>query len=215
MPVMVEGLLATCQSCGLTFLARGLIGGTLNAHIKNIGTNCVQCGGRAVLHDGVYTIRNNETVNIAGSEITKESFAKLRDLYTKHKSAAQEEKFSATELLAEIAGVSPELAEKLRRTKGMNVAVALLALFWLINSVKLDIKIDLNRLIDQAFSLVEKSSSPSNILLDPPPFPTNELPPTKMVGQGRGEPSRQARRRQASQERKRRKRGATSALKFQ
>lgn len=123
----------------------------MNLALSNVGTNCPRCGRHADILDGTYEIRESKLVGLSGPEITLQVAERLRAVAKR----ARDGEIKAQEIIAEIAGISPELAEKLTSKKSMGVGILILILIMIFKSVTLDIKIDVNRLIDQAMGMAD------------------------------------------------------------
>lgn len=138
-------VLGKCRNCGSEFSIGGLIGGSVNVVMQGCGTACRACGGAADILDGTYTIRDNLLMGLSGPKVTLEVARRLGAIVEKARDNAS---FNATDVIAEIADVSPELADKIKN-RGLGIWALLLLLIWLIKSVELNITLDLNKLIEQ------------------------------------------------------------------
>jgi len=164
--------------------------------------DCPRCGGRAVIGDGTYSNVGDELRLDAGPLSTRSIISELNRIAKN----AQEKRLTTDEVLAEIADVSPELATKLKGIGSWPVVGIVLLLFWLVKSVTLDLKVDVNWLIDQAWHIAHGQDPESHLDTAPPPFPE---PPTPVqpkqtpfdppVLAAQMAPNRHARRRAASE----------------
>lgn len=197
----MDGLPAQCTKCGLTFLAQNIIGGSANVDMRGNRTNCPRpgCGGMAVIGDGKYQIRDSRVVGVDAPPSTLQMIDRLRGIASRARERVKEGAVEVEELLTEVAEVSPELAKKLRARHGLPIFAIILLLIWLIKSVELNVKVDFNHLIDQAYHL-SQGQDPESHLEDPLPIPTKPAPisppPATSVDRLEGPPNRQARRRQ-------------------
>lgn len=145
---------AECQNsrCGHVFEFIQFVGGpgAVNVSLTNATTRCPRCGSVAKMGDGTYKYADENFELIDGPLLTRDMVSKLASIA----GSARSSRSDAGEIIAAIAEVSPELAEKLR-SKGLGYFVIVLLLIWIIKSVSLDIKVDLNRLIDQASATAE------------------------------------------------------------
>lgn len=190
----MQGLPARCLNprCGFVFDASGLFGGT-NSRIRlvDVQTNCPKCGASADMGAGSYSLQNDRLTLIDGPSLTRQMLNQLSVIANAAKSG-----ISDTEhLLTEVAGVSPELAEKLKR-HGLPYFVIILLLFWLCKSVTINVDVDLNKLIDQARGIASDSTDPS-VLDAPSPLEDLKRSPgqqSEWAAQQSGPMSRQVRR---------------------
>lgn len=211
----IDGIPIICRNCGYVgpgpeIFRWGVIGASL--HIAGSITNCVRCGGPAEIADGHYGYTNAGLEFFGGPPLTRAIVDRLRKIAENARQKAKEGSLKTEELLAEVADVSPELAKKLRAKHAFPVVALILLLIWMIRSVNLDIKVDLNRLIDQAIEYSEKHN-PDEILADPPDLPEQPKPaappnpnPAPVIAAApafkRGKPNRRERRKQKAQARK-------------
>jgi hypothetical protein len=107
---------------------------------------------------------------------------------------ARAERLSTEDVLAEIADISPDLAKKLKAIGPWPVVGILIFLFWLVKSVSLDLKIDVNWLIDEAWHVAHGDDPKQHIGTQPPEF---DPAPQKRVPNRA--PNRSARRRATAQ----------------
>ena len=191
-----------CQSCGFEFIQSQLFGGSAKVTITGSGTNCIKCGGFAAILDGTYTIQNSTLLAVEGPDITVQVALRLGAIWEKVKEDAD---ISVSEILSEIAGVSPELAAKIGK-KGFGVFGILMLLFWLIKSVQLNLTLDINKLIDQAQGYEQNQEmlqQPEDIPIPEDAIINEPTPPTIAAGSISSTPNRKERRRQVSLAKKR------------
>ena len=145
--------------CGYVFPATAFdFSNSFGITIKNCSVDCPKCGSGAQVGDGVYNAPGNKIELVNGPPLTAQMMLQLGHLVQKVKSGA----LRAEEFLPEIADVSPELAKKIRE-HGLPSFVVILIIIWLIKSVSLNITVDINRLIDQAFEVSSaRASRPIN-----------------------------------------------------
>lgn len=148
-------VICKCRVCGLEFGMTGLIGGSANIVMKGNSTTCLKCGALADILDGTYKMRDSRIEEISGPALTIEIARRLGVIVDK---AKRQPDLLASELVAEIADVSPELAAKIAK-RGWGIWALLLLLIWLIKSVELNVSLDVNRLIDQLEVMEQKSES--------------------------------------------------------
>lgn len=196
-----------CSSCGLVF-ETGLIQIALGARatIQDCSVKCPQCGRPAEIGDGTYSNVDDELRLDAGPLSTR---ALIRELNRIAKNARTKH-LSADDVLAEIADVSPELATKLKGIGPWPVVGIVLLLFWLVKSVTLDLKVDVNWLIDQAWHIAHGQDPDSHLDSPPPQFPEQSPPVQPKTTPfdapalaSHSAPNRRARRRAASEAKRR------------
>jgi hypothetical protein len=93
---------------------------------------------------------------------------------------ARDERLSAEEVLAEIADINPDLAKKLKSIGPWPVVGILIFLFWLVKSVTLDLRVDVNWLIDQAWHLSHGQDPDQHLNTSPPDFPLRPQAPSAL-----------------------------------
>lgn len=189
------GLPARCikPACGHVFWVTNLIGGAGSGDIflSQNSTSCPLCGSMAMIGDGLYQLSKGSLILKDGPTLTHAMLARLTEIAQSAKSKSIE----TQELLTEVAGVSPEFAEKIRRL-GLPTAVIILLLLWMIKSVEINVTVDLNKLIDQAQEAVADNPEPS-VFDTPPPIPEaepSESPRSTLAVQSEAPVSRQVRR---------------------
>jgi hypothetical protein len=152
---------AKCKNarCGHIFPATAFqFSNSFGITFENCSTNCPRCGSRADIGDGVYNMPGNSIELVNGPPLTAQMMSQLDLLVSQVKAGV----ITAEEFLPEIAGVSPEFAKKIR-DRGLLPFASILFIIWLLKGVSLDIKIDINRLIDQAREVnLERSDRPIN-----------------------------------------------------
>lgn len=152
-----------------------------------------------MIGDGDYQMRNSRVVGVDAPLSTLQMIDRLRGIAERARDRVKEGAAEVEELLTEVAEVSPELAKKLRARHGLPIFAIILLLIWLIKSVEIDVDVDLNHLIDQAYHL-SQGQDPESHLEDPLPIPTKPAPmsPPPAISEDRLEwpPNRRARRRQ-------------------
>lgn len=188
--------------CGYVFELTNLFGGSgpiAIIEMRGNSTRCPRCGSSAHMADGVYEYSDGTLKLKHGPPLTRSMINELAAIAN----GARKKTIETEELLAEIAGVSPELADKLRE-HSLSYFVIVLFLVWLIKSVSLDITVDVNKLIDQARGTATGNSTPS-VLETPLPSPepgSDALPHATMAMQLEVPMSRQVRRQLERQSRK-------------
>lgn len=110
---MPTGLPAKClnPACGHVFEKRNVFGGS-GAVIKIGGgeATCPLCGSPAAFGAGAYQLEQGALRLKDGPTLTREMIAQLEAIALK----AQQSDLAAADVVDEVAGVSPELADKLR-----------------------------------------------------------------------------------------------------
>lgn len=147
----MPGLPFKCGKCGHAFASRLIIveGGLFNT-FGAFEEDCpiIGCGGIASNVPGTYSNVGQSWRVDQGNAEAADLVHRVNELIAKAKASA----ITAEEILTEIAGISPELAQKVR-SRGLPIFAIVLLLIWLIKGVNFDIKVDLNRLIDQAIEI--------------------------------------------------------------
>lgn len=186
-----------CQACGLIFMstAFGGVGYTLSN--ISIEESCPKCGGRATADIGEIFMSPEGPRYIRHTPWTAKLVDELRAVARK----AKEERLTASEIISEVADINPELAEKLQR-RGLPAFTLILLIIWMLKSFTIDVKVDVNRLIDQGLSAIaaenENGAAPQPPTKREDDFshPTqDESLPTMTVAMLSAPPSRRARRR--------------------
>jgi hypothetical protein len=197
-------VLGKCRNCKAEFSIGGLIGGSANVVMQGCGTACPACGGVADILDGTYSIRDDRLTGLSGPKLTLEVARRLGAIVEK---AKDNNAFNATDIIAEIAEVSPELADKIK-SRGLGIWALLLLLIWLIKSVELNVTLDLNRLIEQTQGHEHNNGPDQGFEAYPIPedaIVRTHAQPEIATNQNSSSSNRKERRRQASVERKRTK----------
>jgi hypothetical protein len=140
-----RGAPGMCPKCGKPFQSSmiQLAPNAKNARISNVIVPCDNCGTLVNLADGAFSDTPEGLRVESGPEATFEIVAQLKRLAQR----AEEEKLSAGEIIAAVAGIDPALGKKISRLS-LPTAGLIFILFWLVSHV--DIKIDVNQLFDQA-----------------------------------------------------------------
>jgi hypothetical protein len=199
-----------CTKCGYVFQTSVVdFGPGASATFFDCGTDCPQCGGYARIGDGSYTQVGDGLRLDAGPLSTRQIINQLNRVANK----ARSESLTTEEVLAEIADVSPDLATKLKSIGPWPVVGLLIFLFWLVKSVSLDIRVDVNWLIDQAWHLSHGPDPTQHVDTPPPSLPSerprsphqpSKSPFEQTIAQSDA-PNRNARRRSAAIARRRRR----------
>ena len=147
--------------------------------------------------EGVYSTTSGELALDSGPASTRDMMQRLKLIAEK----AKAEKLSADEIIAEIADVNPELAAKLRTRFPLPAFVLLIVLFWIVKSFSLNLSVDVNRLVDQAYHLA-KGQDPQQHVTEIPPLPTSESQSADAEGPQPKKESRQVRRQKERQTKK-------------
>jgi hypothetical protein len=173
---------------------------------NDCGERCPRCGEQSELLNGTYQIENRKIIGLRGPDLTIQVAERLRIIADR----AREGDIEASDIIAEIAGVSPELAAKIRKY-GFSVFGIMMLLFWLIKSVQFNITVDVNELFDQ----IQSSEQNQEIMKfdENSPIPEEAIikkPASQTIAGGLKATSqnRKERRRQASLGKRRAKRNA-------
>ena len=199
-----------CQHCGFAFQT-GLIEIGPDVHgitFENVSVTCPQCGGNANVGDGTYSSVGDTLRLLVGPSDTQSLLSELQDIAERGKT----ENLTSVEILREIAGVSPEFAQRLEQGRSWPAVGLILLLFWLVRSVSLDIRIDFNWLVDQAWHIGHGEDPEKHLTSPAPPeFPydSGHVPPRfpneNLILATAAIPNRKARRIKKANERKTRK----------
>jgi hypothetical protein len=156
----------------------------------------------AQIADGTYSRSGDRLRLDAGPLKTRTIIDELNRLAEK----AKAEHLSTEEVLAELADISPDLAKKLRAIGPWPTVGLVILLFWLVKSFSLDLRVDVNWLIDEAWHLSHGEDPMQHIGTPPPEYPPEiaqqplrpkESPLERVIIQSSA-PNRQARRRAAA-----------------
>lgn len=200
---------AFCMNCNIIFevAAFGFNGpGAATIHLSSNLATCPQCGGFAKVGDGTYTYQHGQMNLKSGPPFTRA----MVDAIAAIAQRAKRDSLSTEEIIREVAGVSPELADKLKSRLSLPSVVLILILFWIVKGVSLNISLDANRLWDQATELFNRN--PDMEIGPDTPLPPIHLTkaeqraPTRLADRSANPPNRKARRRAAAQSRRATKR---------
>jgi hypothetical protein len=203
-----------CINCGFVFSTSLIeIGPNVTGiTFQDCSVSCPKCGSLAQIGDGTYNSVGGALALIAGPSST----AKLLKQLSRIASEAHTNKLTAQEVLAEIADVSPDLANKLRGIGSWPTVGLILLLFWIVKSVSFDLKVDFNWLIDQAWHVAHGQDPDRHLNSAPPQFPLDSNPGPASPPFGSpviasfppSSPNRHARRVKAAQPRRSRRSGS-------
>jgi hypothetical protein len=194
-----------CTQCGHVFQTGQIEIGPNVAGVtfQGCATDCPKCGGRAHIADGTYSSTRDRLRLDVGPLKTLGIINELNRLAEK----ARAEHLSAEEVLAELADISPDLAKKLKSIGPWPVVGLAILLFWLVKSFSLDLHVDVNWLIDEAWHVSHGDDPIQHIGTDPPEFhpevahrpiaPKEPTPFERVIIQSTA-PNRHARRRAAA-----------------
>ncbi len=159
-----------CPACGLLFESSliGIAPSVASITFENVAVSCSRCGSLARVADGNYTSVHDTVELVSGPKSSIETLEALRKLAER----SRNENLSAKEIIRELSGISPEFAEKIEQGRSWPAVGLILLLIWMIKSVSLDIRIDFNWLIDQAWH-ISHGEDPERHLNShaPPAFP--------------------------------------------
>lgn len=197
--------------CAYVFEFQNMFGGPGGSRIslKGNSTRCPKCGSAAAIGDGEYQYSGGTLTLLDGPPLTRAMLERLSDIAL----AAKRQSIEVEQLLAEVADVSPELANTLR-SRGLPLFVAVLVLIWLFKSFTLNITVDVNRLIDQALEYSAGKEFTDEI--DPPlpdqPAEPSAPSPSRWADQQLAPMSRQVRRQLERQARKQQEQSGRARL---
>jgi len=201
----MAGLPSKCTRCGLVFQTGVIeIGPNVSGiSFQDCATNCPKCGGVANIADGTYSSTLDGLRLDAGPLKTIGIIKELNRLAEK----AKAEHLSTEEVLAELADINPDLAKKLKSIGPWPVVGLVILLFWLVKSFSLELHVDVNWLIDEAWHLSHGEDPAQHVGADPPEFhpevaqrplfPKGPTPFERAIIQSTA-PNRQARRRESA-----------------
>ena len=196
-----------CPTCGNLFESCLInIGPNVTGiTFQNVGVQCPRCGAMARIADGTYDSVSDTLELVSGPSSSRAIIEKLRELAAK----SRRENLTAKEIINEIAGISPEFALKIEQGRNWPAIGLILILIWVVKSVSLDIRIDFNWLIDQAWHIAHGEDPASHLESDaPPPFPYDpphrapQLPIDQVTIASAQYPNRHARRAAVARKRK-------------
>ena len=168
-----------CASCGAAFLTRDRIafGSAKSLIFANSGETCPACGKMARIPDGAYELVGSVLRFASGSPGTQDRINELLAILERGYSG----KAAPEKVEAEIAVIAPEIAAALRLARSKNARLlALAALYLSLQSCSIEIKVDVNRLVDQVRGGHSSEQKP---------FDQAQLDqPDNKVADGRGEP---------------------------
>jgi hypothetical protein len=149
---------AQCQTCGHLWDVSAMFALVGQIHLQGNIISCRVCGGSALIGDGAFELSYDGGLKyLGGSQLTWQMIDRLKDVAQTAKEKIQKGGIDAEDILTEIADISPELAVKLRERHSLPSFVIILILFWLVKGFSLDVKIDLNKAIDQACHIMQGS----------------------------------------------------------
>ena len=158
---------AYCEKCKLAFAVANVFGADIgDLYMTGNVTECPKCHGTARFIDGHFKVAGNSMEFISGPNASRVLLDRLKRVVEQ----AREKQTDAVELLAEIADVSPQLANKLKSKHNLSVVMMMLVIIWLIKSVELNVKIDMNKLIDEAYHVSQGQDPEAHLNLNPATF---------------------------------------------
>lgn len=168
-----------CPACGLLFESNLIdIGPSVTGiTFENCSVSCPRCNNIARIADGTYSSVQDTLELISGPKSSRDTLEALRGLVQR----SQNENLTAKEIIREISGISPEFAKKIEQGRSWPAVGLILFLVWMIKSVSLDIRIDFNWLVDQAWHISHGEHPERHLDSDAPPAfpydPPHEPPP--------------------------------------
>lgn len=142
--------IAYCPSCGALFEARAFqFVNATNITLTNNTTNCPNCGGRASIADGVFNATAEALEIVKASDLTKALYQRFAELIEE----AQHQKMDPDEFIDRAAKIHPAFEEAAKALAGSRatvfVALALMLAALRTCSFDVEVKVDVNQLIEQ------------------------------------------------------------------
>ena len=175
---------AFCLSCGRVFASQ-MFGFGPGAHVRIFSEgnmeSCPYCGGMAQTADGVFQVTDDVLKVVSAPQITRDMLAALQVIIRN----AFTEKKPVEEVAQEVEKIDASLGPLIRSsaTRG-NYLIALLLILYTIQrilSVSLDMKLDVNQLLDQILNgpspVIMTPAPPARPVEQPAPLPTPETKP--------------------------------------
>lgn len=152
------GVPVFCPHCGLLFPSQVFQGPSYNFTLQGNTEMCPNCYKQAIIADGTYTIANDTLTLLEGPEFTVELLKEFGQLLKKIKF----EVITPDQFKAEAEAISPvfkPVAEKIvQNTHWFIIAYLLYTILSNVSFViKLDAKVDINKLIEQAYEMIYQS----------------------------------------------------------
>lgn len=163
----MQGVPAYCQGCGYIFETQGLIlKNVRNATFTNSGTRCPRCGAPASIADGTYTAKDRTISLVDGPPLTRAIVEQLTKIVEK----AKVEQPDVHDFLAEVAEVSPEFSQALRKYDRYGLHILILLMLFVLKSCDFSVKVDLNQLVDQGWHMAQGEDPNFHELPKPAPL---------------------------------------------
>ncbi|WP_308815577.1 hypothetical protein [Sphingomonas sp. GV3] len=146
---------AKCSACGhISETSFGLFG----PNISMVGnyTRCPQCGGTAEIIDGVFDLSGDDVKVKSAPLWSRETIAAIQKIAKK----ASDDNLSARDIIQEVAGFSPDLAEKLKK-RNLSAVILVALLLFILKNCSVNATVDINRLIEQGITAVSGTVSPA------------------------------------------------------
>ena len=145
-----------CPNCGAIFKSRLVAASSVrNLTFGGNRETCIQCGEMANIVDGVFDVSENALKLLQGPQITVDVLRAFSELLER----AHQNMITPDELQTEAEKLGPELGKavaEIRKRPALLTVASLLLITALQNcDFNLEMKVDLNQLLNQAFAIVE------------------------------------------------------------
>lgn len=142
---------ALCPNCGLLFRSRALAisGNVKNLTLKGNTESCPSCGGRAQIADGVFDVADGALSIVRAPHVTREMLSALEAALK----LAMKKKSAPEQVAQEVEKIDPSFGKYVRKLgeKPSLYTAALILTIAAIHScsMKVEVKLDANTLVDQ------------------------------------------------------------------
>lgn len=165
----MRGLPTYCARCGHVFEAPGIsLKNSRNVTFIGMRTNCPKCGGVALVGDGTYSAKGHNISLDDGPPLTRAIIAQLNVILER----AKKEGPDVHDFLAEVAEVSPEFSQALRKYDRYGLSLLILLMVFVLRSCDVSVNVDFNKLVDQAWHIHQGQDPNSHEL----PIPAEPAP---------------------------------------
>lgn len=138
-----------CPNCGALFASRGIqiSGNVRNLTLSGNKETCPFCGGWANIADGIFNVADNIISVVTAPNITRQMLVAFSVAVKK----AYVEKKPPEDLANEVGKIEPSFGDVVRKSGGDTklYVVVLLLILAAIRTCNLDMKLDVNNLIEQ------------------------------------------------------------------
>ncbi|WP_394891157.1 hypothetical protein ACG873_07545 [Mesorhizobium sp. AaZ16] len=154
---------AYCEHCGNLFASRliSIQGNVRSLRLSNNKETCPRCGKMASTIDGVFDTADGVMRMLQGPQFSADMLRQFTDLLDK----AHVDRLSGDELYQQAAAINPELGKAIAPLRGKSTSVLGIILLIIIAALqscdfKLEAKVDINQLVDQAVDYLERTEEP-------------------------------------------------------